>query len=244
MKTLEILFKIAHKLNIKLAIENLTELSALKYLGLKDLDVNELTLDELKKAYKNKIFEFHPDLNPNKPNATEEMKLINRSRDLLLKIMDESKKIDLPKKYYSKPIEYPSSSSSKSDFDEFKRSKNDLEKKYYVKYFICEPMLDGRTYDSPLKFINKENFFTISEAVNFINDKSLNHILAFEIGKQNSISYSIPIGLIRYDRIEDILYFTSFPINQNIRKHFETKEKNYHSNWNDVYPEIVKKYSK
>ena len=40
--------------------------------------------DEIKKAYRKKAKEFHPDLHPNDPNADKKMNEVNEAYDMLM----------------------------------------------------------------------------------------------------------------------------------------------------------------
>ena len=62
--------------------------------------------DEIKKAYRRKTKEYHPDTHPNDPNATKKMTEINEAYDMLMN----------PDKYASRRAQQQQSSSRQSGY--------------------------------------------------------------------------------------------------------------------------------
>ena len=220
--------EIANKFIIKLAINNLTKEKALEYLG---LNISQrLSLEDLKKAYKTKIKQNHPDLNKNDPLAHHKTQLINAAYDFL--------------KNYSFNENF-------EDFEDFEYSDDKESNLYIVSMSTCYPTKDGRTYidgvfrswDEYHKHLPREKHLrtqyskTIEDAINYINkemNKSRERV--FSLYKRDSIDEFYTN--IRYDWIEK-RWYTYDPRMNNA--HLETEKKNFHPNWDDFARELLQK---
>jgi len=206
------------ELNIKIA---------LKILGLSETDFSDCDLDSafilLKKSYRKKTLEVHPDLVKNDPEATDNQAILNKTYEFLKK--------KIPFLLADRTL----TMAGNNVFLESPYAPIDPDGKYQYMIHKCVYLpKNGRTYSSSEeRSLGEKKFKTIEETVEFISQNLTNTKIGFIIGGYGNGS-SNWFGHIRFDPTENRWYY--LPVN------FITpdyNERNPFSDWEDVSKEIV-----